>query len=332
MKESKTTKKLAEALSSTSIFNTCKSRNGAILLFNENYISSLYSERFNITDNLEKFERAFQIVTNSVGNEASKINSVISSSLLSLLIFHRLFENKSDEIKLNLNLNEKDYTFTQALFEVRNKVIGYPSCVDVVLKAKEDGTLLFLESKFTEYIDGLNRSETYGSSYCALYKHFKDFMGNAGLSVETSDHSLQLRSDDGEKYIEGIKQSISHLIGLVKGPQEVIDGPYDEAYLKEYKSLFKNAPRLIYGTILFDPSHVLKDAKASFDEYVDLYKKTIGANGDKIVTEIKRWCSPESKTVIEVLNSPITYQNLLFNNDSYKENLPKRIKQFYHLL
>lgn len=328
MKESNISKQLAEKMSEKPLFNTFRSRSGSILHFNENYISSLYAERFDIKENLEQFEKAFQIVTSGVGNEAAKINSLISSSLLSLLIFHKLFENESDEILLKLNLNGKKYTFNKALFEVRNRVIGYPSCVDIVLKGT-DGTLLFLESKFTEYIDDINYSETYGVGYCPLYADIRDCLDNAGLTVETSEKALILRSTCSKRYIEGIKQSVSHLIGLVRGPQNVVDGPYDESYLEEYKTLYKQAPKLIYVTILFDSSRILPEAGDAYTDYVNLYENTIGRNGDKIVSEIKKRFDPCSTSVIEVLPTPITYQELLNQNISYKENLSDKILNFY---
>lgn len=332
MKESKTTKQLAEnmAEAAKSMFKTFSSRSGSLLHFNENYISSLYAERFNINDKREQFEKAFQIVTNGVGNEAAKINSIISSSLLSLLIFHKLFENESEETHIKLNLNGHEYTFSQALFEMRNTVVGYPSCIDVVLIGT-DGTLLFLESKFTEYIDEVSTSKSYGIGYCPLYKRFEDCLKDTGLSVETNEKNLILTSNSGKRYIEGVKQSVSHLIGLVKGPQKVIDGPYNETYLNNYISLYEKAPKLIYGTILFDPRHILPEAGKAFDDYKDLYECTIGNNGERIVSEIEAQFTSDYNPVIEVLPSLITYQQMLNDNESYKLELPDRVLNLYQL-
>lgn len=329
MKESKISRTLAKELVSNSGVKTFESKSHSLLLFNENYISSLFSERFDIGADYEQFEQAFRIVTNGVGNEIAKINSVISSSLLSLLVFYKLFNNKSDEISLHLTLNNRDYIFTQTLFEVRNKVVGYPSCVDVVLKAT-DGTLLFLESKFTEYLDGRKSSEKYGSGYCNLYNNLKDVFDAAGLSVKTYDGSLVLEANGGEKYIEGIKQSVSHLIGLVQGPQQSNDETYEDVY-KEYLPLYQSAPRLIYGTVLFDPSQILHEAAEAFKDYKHLYENAIGNNGGRIVSEIKTHFKSEYNPVIEVLRTPITYQQMLNDNETYKEKIPDRILKFYQL-
>lgn len=329
MKESKISRTFAKELVSNSGVKTFESKSHSLLLFNENYISSLFSERFDIGADYEQFEQAFRIVTNGVGNEIDKINSVISSSLLSLLVFYKLFNNKSDEISLHLTLNNRDYIFTQTLFEVRNKVVGYPSCVDVVLKAT-DGTLLFLESKFTEYLDGRKSSEKYGSGYCNLYNNLKDVFDAAGLSVKTYDGSLVLEANGGEKYIEGIKQSVSHLIGLVQGPQQSNDETYEDVY-KEYLPLYQSAPRLIYGTVLFDPSQILHEAAEAFKDYKHLYENAIGNNGGRIVSEIKTHFKSEYNPVIEVLRTPITYQQMLNDNETYKEKIPDRILKFYQL-
>lgn len=329
MKESKISRALAAELVSNSGFKTFESKSHSLLFFNENYISSLFSERFDVGADYEQFEQAFRIVTNGVGNEIAKINSVISSSLLSLLVFYKLFNNISDEISLHLTLNERNYIFTQTLFEVRNKVIGYPSCVDVVLKAT-DGTLLFLESKFTEYLDRRKPYEKYGSGYCSLYNNLKDVFQAAGLSVKTYDDSLVLEANGGEQYIDGIKQSISHLIGLVQGPQQSNDEIYEDVY-KEYLSLYQSAPRLIYGTVLFDPTQILPEADEAFNDYKRLYENAIGNNGERIVSEIKTRFKSEYNPVIEVLPTPITYQQMLNDDEAYKEKIPDRVLKFYQL-
>lgn len=329
MKESKISRALAKELVSNSGIKTFESKSHSLLLFNENYISSLFSERFDVGADYEQFEQAFRIVTNGVGNEIAKINSVISSSLLSLLVLYKLFNNKSDNISLHLKLNNQDYIFTQALFEVRNKVIGYPSCVDVVLKAT-DGTLLFLESKFTEYLDSRKPSEKYGSGYCRLYNNLKEVFKTADLSVKTDDDALVIDANGGEKYIEGIKQSISHLIGLVQGPQQSNDETYEDVY-KEYLPLYQSAPRLIYGTVLFDPSKILPESAVAFNDYIHLYEKAIGNNGERIVSEIKAQFKSEYNPVIEVLRTPITYQQILKDNETYKKKIPDRILEFYQL-
>lgn len=327
MRESKITKSIAEAMIKGTGFSHAMSKSGASILFNEDYISSKYAAQFSINEDRDKFEKAFRIVTEGVGNEISKINSVTSSSLLSLLFFFKLFENNSDD--LDVRVPGINLTFKKAFFEVRNNVVVFPSCIDIVLVG-EDGSLLFLESKFTEFIDYRSSSESYGISYLNLYNQMQEIFSAGDLKVKEDKAKTVLYTEDGEKYIDGIKQSISHLIGLVKGPQEVVNGVYDEKYLNSYKEAFFNAPKLFYGSILFNPNNLNPDADVYFTEYKSLYEKVIGNNGDAIVKEIAIWCDKHEYPNIEVLKHPLTYQTLLANNDQYKETLPEKVKKFYN--
>lgn len=339
MKESSLTKKIAEKLSKNQNFP--KSKTGSILFFNENYVSSLYAEKFDIPQcEREQFEKAFLIVTSGVGNEAAKVNSVTSSSLLSLLAFYRLFGDNHKGVSLDICLNGTTYTFKTVFFETRNKVIGYPSCMDIVLQAT-DGTLLFLESKFTEYIDGRSNEETYGSSYYPLYKAeaLSRILEQAGIKVSEKNGSLVLSSHGKDQYIEGIKQSISHLIGLTKGPQDHIDQYYDARYLDSYKLAFKNAPKIYYGTILFDPSGLFdgKEGKTEqvecFEDYESLFTTTIGEHGSELLKQIVSWINKDEMGTmkipnIEVVKKPITYQDLFSKNPDF---LLTKVAEFYHL-
>lgn len=331
MKESEITKALEIALEKNGKRTTYKSRTGSLLFFNDNYISTIFAERFKIEYNRGAFESAFSIVTNGVGNEASKINSLTSSSLLSLLFFYPLFGNENQDLYIEISINGIKYRFVEAFYEVRNKVVGYPSCIDVVLKST-DGTLLFLESKFTEFLDDRKKSKSYGSSYFDLYKSIKSYLEEGGLTVNKgADGSLVIESS-AETYIEGIKQNISHLIGLVKGPQDVIDGSYDADYLNRYKLAYETAKktnRLFYGTILFNSCSIVPEAQKYYNQYVELYENIIGKNSNNIIREIFSWCKLAKDFSITVYEKPITYQELFSWNPTYMEVLSHEIKYFY---
>lgn len=339
MKESSLTKQIAEKLTANQNFP--KSKTGSRLFFNENYVWTLYAEKFDIPQcEREQFENAFLIVTNGVGNESVKINSVTSSSLLSLLAFYRLFGNESSKRALKIDLNGKTHTFTKAFFETRNKVVGYPSCMDVVLQDTE-GNLLFLESKFTEYIDGQSEQQSYGSSYYSLYNKLWEMgiLNCNNIEVERSDDDSLLLSSNKKRYIEGIKQSISHLIGMVNGPQDHIDQYYDAKYLDSYKLAFKNAPTIYYATILFDPSCLFdgKEGKTEqeicFEDYESLFITTIGEHGPELLKQIVSWINKDEMGTmkipnIEVVKKPITYQDLFSKNPDF---LLTKVAEFYHL-
>ena len=59
MKESKISRALAKELVSNSGIKTFESKSHSLLLFNENYISSLFSERFDVGADYESLNRHF---------------------------------------------------------------------------------------------------------------------------------------------------------------------------------------------------------------------------------------------------------------------------------
>lgn len=335
MSNKKTMPEFAEKLCVGDFENLSKNNLRSRLIVEENWYASPFKKRFGITDNdKERFDEAFGIVISGVGGELTKINSAISSSLLSLLFFYKLFK-LSDDSTLCIKIGGKEYN--KVFFEVRNKCVGFPSCVDVVLQSTKEKTLLFLESKFTEYIGGVSNAETYGKSYFDLYNDniIKGLLENQGIEIDKSSKGeLVLKCKNGErKYIEGIKQSICHLIGLVQGPQKVKEensGPYYDEYI-EYQNAFKDAETLIYGTILFDPNIILGEEIDKYNEYRHLYSHIIGKNGSEILQAIKAWKKLKEEDInkIKVLPTPLTYQDIIKENPDYLSMLPNPIKEYY---
>lgn len=118
------------------------SKSGAELLFDNDLFTALFRERFGVSsENKEAFNAAFQAVTEGVGQEITKINSVVSSALLPLLVLYKLYIPK-EGISIILKVGGETKKFTRAFFEVRNKVIGLPSCVDVALVSSDGNTML----------------------------------------------------------------------------------------------------------------------------------------------------------------------------------------------
>lgn len=313
-----------------------KSKSGALLLFPQNYIAEKYRNFFDISFEKGAFDEAFEIVTNGKGNEISKINSVISSSLLSLLCFYPLFKNSDNKIiSFNLNINDQNLQvpFNKSFFEIRNKVIKSPSCMDIVLQSTDKTKLLFLESKFCEYLDK-NKTEKYGITYYnELYKDEPLFtiLKDNGIVISKKGKKMLMVSKN-EKYIAGIKQTISHIIGILRGPQEETDSFYSKEYLESYKKAYNDASMLIYGTILYNPCDLgNEEAKNDFDNYKKLYSNIIGNNGSEILKQIKN--SPiikeKNSKKICILSEPLTYQQFLLHNQNYSEILSEKIKKFY---
>ena len=310
-------------------------------------------ERFGIDDK-EKFEEAFKVVAYGVGGESTKIHSAVSSSLLSLLFFYKLFYSSDSELSITI----EGVKYNKAFFEVRNKCVGYPSCVDVALLSEdtEDTTLLFLESKLIEYFrDVRNKNEKeYGISYYTIYKDVENLLSQYKIGLDKNSKGIILKcNDENEEYLYGIKQSICHLVGLVQGPQK--EGKWDESYLKQhekYKDAFENAKKIIYGTILFGPEGLsLEASKERYDSYCNLYTGIIGATkieannskiveakDSKIIDAIFNWkeqkgkiCNDKEKILkkIEILKTPLTYQDIIKENPDYLSKLPEPIKEYY---
>ncbi|MDE7386447.1 MAG: hypothetical protein K2N28_04860, partial [Muribaculaceae bacterium] len=102
-------------------------------------------EIFGVTS--ENWKTLFQQAAYGSVGEINRILRLHSSALLALLCFHDV-ANKPIIIKHSDNEVEE---YDECWFEVKNKVFDNPSNIDIVLKSKK-GNLLFLESKFTEYL------------------------------------------------------------------------------------------------------------------------------------------------------------------------------------
>lgn len=176
----------------------------------------------------------YESVINGEGNEKDKINTVYSSSLQSLLVF----SNVSRENPILIDKMK----YTDVFFEYRNKVIGYPSSIDVVLTNKDERTILFIESKLYEIIRDSTVSGTavvgvsYLSNHTNGYKNvlgleFKD-LEKLGIDYENQDNyggrtedikkdsdgkDISIKPLKGNSYVYsyGVKQSLSHIIGIL---------------------------------------------------------------------------------------------------------------------
>lgn len=300
--------------------NSPTSKGGVPLFFEEINYSDKYAELFGI-EKSELFNRAFKSVTEGVGGEINKINSVESSALLGLLAFFPLY---SKQCALTISLPELGkVTFNRCFYEVRNKVIGFPSCVDVALQSEDGKILLYLESKLSEY-EEIDTEMSYGISYHELYKNLTDMLNAVSFkeSVNDKEDEMVLKSDNAV-YIEGIKQTISHLIGLVKGPQHKMDAFYDSI---EYEKAYSDAETLVYGTILFNPNAIGIDSN-SFESYKCLYENFAKAK-DSILVAIRKWAnkSDRNKNII-ILPEVQTYQ--CFFPQEYLSNLSEKVRKFY---
>ena len=278
---------------------------------------------FDITN--ASFSALFHQACSGSGGEYKKIMCLHSSSLCALLFFN----NISEKNPLILQINNKDVIFTEVLFEYKNKVIANPSNIDVVLVGRYSGAdkkvILFLESKFSEYLEVSNEFHRLALGYITKYsKIYNDeFLGNAGLSIikntdnqpvlfdEADKHrnvkrynGIQLQNKKEETYIEGLKQMISHYIGI----EHFIGND-----LEDERNLNYSADTDVYlGEILFDFN--FEASKDCLDTYSRYYKKL--ATGLNVL-------NPN----IHVVNEILRYSS--FRNKDYF--LPEPVRKFYKI-
>ena len=242
------------------------------------------SKIFDLTITPEMRE-LFKSATGGDGDEKSKILTLHSSSLLAFLCFYDLSNHP-------ITIDKRQYN--EAMFEVKNDVIdaslGKPSNIDVLLMGENRKRLMFLESKFTEYLSG-------GKAFLSpdRYKDFYELLSeklelpfiasfdkvkhkpNKSHSepFETEEYCLKTKERTSE-YLGGIKQAFSHLLGIATGPANK-QLPENESYKM---SLLENAEEIRFATIVFNCDN------DKFKKYDDLYK-SVFENSDVIKGTIK---------------------------------------------
>lgn len=165
------------------------------------------------------FRKKFDQSCGGDGQERKRIATLHSSALCALLFFY----NVSEENPYRMEIAGEEYIFTYSCFEYQNPVIKdrNPSNVDVVLAGTDNSgkpAVLFLESKFSEYYESLGKrsiSVEYLNNSLGRAIYRGDCLAQMGLRImeQAGDANFTLCSDEA-CYIEGIKQMISHYIGV----------------------------------------------------------------------------------------------------------------------
>lgn len=167
------------------------------------------------------FKEKFAQSCSGSGRELKRIATLHSSSLCALLFFYSV----SKENPYLFEIEGKEYIFTDSFFEYQNTVIEgrNPSNMDVVLVGTERCSnrpaVFFLESKFSEYYERPGRQLKIAAEYLKN-KDGKVFYGENSLAKmglyatqrDGAEHFI-LHSEES-CYLEGIKQMISHYIGV----------------------------------------------------------------------------------------------------------------------
>lgn len=239
------------------------------------------------------------------GQEANKIMTLHSSSLASLLVFYSV----SKDNPIYVMVDGKEEKFTESLFEVKNEVwegSGNFSNVDVVLRG--DNCILYLESKFSEYLGSGPVEVKMVDYYNTIYERLSDTLKDAGVHLMTKDGKRFLeREDKAAFYNEGLKQMISHYLGVTT---EITTG-----------RLNASGKKIALGEVLFnfgDKVPICSKKYESYKKAYDILKKGLVS------------CTKEDDTNL-IINDLTTYQCILGSesNHQFLRNLPESIREFY---
>lgn len=272
--------------------------------------------------NPEMFKLKFRQSISGNGQELKRIATVHSSSLCALLFFY----NVSEKNPYILKINKKEYVFTYSCFEYQNKVIEgrNPSNMDVVLVGTHKNTglpvIFFVESKFSEYFERTGRQLEVAIEYlCNTYSepiYRSDALADMGFHVreQPGNTNFVLQSDD-VCYVEGIKQMISHYVGV----RNFCDNPGKEDTV--IYNAISNGAKVLLGEMLFTKGIgqlPIGNGNKSFDSYREKYQilaKTLNfqLHKDRKINQIT------------VLSDILSYSQFQYNRCI----MEKQIKRFY---
>lgn len=261
---------------------------------------------FNLSDVAQTYSR-FEMATSGV--EWKEINQLNSSALLAFLCFHKI--NKTHQISI-----PRIGKFNNVYFEIKSPLaVRAKSNMDVVLT--NDDTVLFLESKFSEY---LNPTKTYNASI-AYDDYYKQILG-ANLSLgdisicATNGKCLWTCPTGKHAYLEGLKQLISHTLGICNtlAQQQPLKS-WDVA-----EGNLSNKKHFILAEILFRFEDDT-EPNGPFASYARYYPEL----RDKLNAYIKRQELAPDKD-FHIHNTILTYQDIFKGNINL---LNKTISNFY---
>ena len=288
-------------------------------------------------ENGELFCQKYDMAISGSGEEARRILTLHSSSLCALLHFYDVTEKNPLTLKLNTNNGERIVKYTQSVFEYKSPVINNPSNMDIVLIGKdtesEENIVLFLESKFSEYyLNQGKKSNRISTAYLnkeykyseTIYNN-KRFLKSMNLKISNNnDNTFNLEFEhETEKpfYIDGIKQMISHYVGI----RNILVGDYFKDWDTELNqkivndAIKDNNAIIVLGEILFDnfEDNEIEDSRSRYNEK---YKKL----AEGIVDQIEK----DKVKNFEILEKNLEYS--LFKNNEIDHKICDKVKKFYN--
>ena len=291
---------------------------------NENQIEIL-KRIFGIDDQI--FDCKYKKVVRGNGHEKNKIMTLHSSSLISLLCFYKVNKQQPLEIEICTENKKRDFHFSDVSFEFKNALsdayrrgnnhtkTNSKSNIDIVLsegKFNESKNVLFLESKFSEYLHNGAVYDISQEAYSTIYEEL-GLIPNGEFKiavVETYDnkegkqcYKMKNRGDKRtESYLEGVKQMISHFMGACT-----------------YASKHPNT-QIYLGSIVYRFEDEIDNGK--YYKYESIYKEIMQAL-QKLLKKHDICCN------VHLIDNLLTYNKVFsgINNNL----LADKVAQFYHL-
>lgn len=279
--------------------------------FSKNSLSFIAKANIASSFNLSSVDLFFKHIENA----ESRICTLHSSALLPLLLFYQI----SPSNKLYVRIKSELIAFDDVRFEVPNKVFhsSFPSKIDVALISHSQQTILYLESKFTEYLTG-SSSEKIADAYVNTFSE---------LGIELTDHRIEGNLFGNPIiYGDGIKQFVAHFVGVCKGgtPRNEV-----EIYIKKGYKIY-------LGEIVYKFNS--KEATERYESYANLYSNIANILTRKLALSEKTGKGTAVKVQafqeiirnardFEILPQLLTYQDLLKDNEEFK--FAETIKSFY---
>ena len=137
----------------------------------------------------------------------AKAKAIDSSSMLA----YNFFRNIND--KCTITIDEVEYN--KVFFEVKLRTLSVrstPANLDVVLVSKDKQTVLFIESKFLEYLE--TGTADFSDSYTKKDSYYNHAERRDLLSMSEKFDDYNRDKTMKGHYKSGIKQIICHLIGI----------------------------------------------------------------------------------------------------------------------
>ena len=201
-------------------------------------------------------------------------------------------------------------TVTHAYKNERSKELPHSeSNMDIQLIDNNKNSVLFLESKFSEYLKNGAVYDIDEKLYHDIYNDLNCFLEDKELVfVAEKDKKGKMKLSEGNRtcnYLAGIKQMISHFMGVC-----------------EYASIAENTQQKIYlGIILYKFNDKIDCNSLHYTNYAQLYTS--------LAKQLNALLKTNNINNVHVIENPFTYQKVFNPDNNYK--LYDRVKQFYDL-